>query len=421
MTTPTIPGHPAGHQGGPEGGHQGGRPGGAPAGHGGGHPGGITGVGAVRAEGYVYARAPMLVYWETTLACGLACRHCRASAIAERNPLELTTDEGYRLLDEITRFGRPYPHVVFTGGDPLNRPDLHDLVRAATERGIGCSLAPAATSLLTQEALTSLRGAGIQNISLSLDGSNAERHDGFRGVPGTFETTIQAARWARAAGLPIQVNTLVTDETLPDLPAVYELLKGMDIMRWALFMLISVGRGTDLREISAGESERLNAWLLGLSRVAPFQVKTTEATHYRRLAIRQMEAAGLDADAIASTPVGRGFGIRDGNGIVFVSHEGTVHPSGFLPIPLGNVRTASIVELYRDHPVMRDLRTPEAFKGRCGACEYARVCGGSRARAYAWTGDPLESDPLCPYVPSGDVPAWGMPLATASAPAGTPA
>jgi AdoMet-dependent heme synthase len=385
-----------------------GRPSGHPGGHPGGHPSGITGVGAVRAEGYAYNRAPMLVYWETTLACGLACRHCRATAQPERNPLELTTDEGYRLLDEVTRFGRPYPHVVFTGGDPLNRPDLHDLVRAATERGIGASLAPAATDLLTTEVLVSLREAGVQNISLSIDGSDAARHDGFRGVPGTFEKTLQGARWARAAGLPIQVNTLVTDETLADLPAIYELMLTMDIMRWSLFMLITTGRGSALREVSPADSERLNAWAFGLSRTAPFQVKTTEATHYRRLAIRQMQAAGMDAEAILKTSVGRGFGIRDGNGIVFINHDGTVNPSGFLPIPLGNVRQASIVDLYRDHPVMRALREPEAFKGRCGICEYARVCGGSRARAYAWTGDPLEADPLCPYVPSGDVPAYGM-------------
>jgi len=391
MTT-TIDPVPAGHLGG----------------HPGGHPAGITGVGAVRAEGYVYTLAPMLVYWETTLACGLACRHCRADAMAERNPLELTTEEGYRLLDDITTFGRPYPHVVFTGGDPLNRPDLHELVRAATERGIGASLAPAATPLLTQEVMESLREAGVQNISLSLDGSDPERHDGFRMVEGTFDKTLQAAKWARAAGLPIQVNTLVTDETLADLPAVYELLLGLDIMRWSLFMLITTGRGSGLREITPGESEKLNAWAFNLSRTAPFQVKTTEATHYRRLAIRQMEADGLAFEDILRTSVGRGFGIRDGNGIVFIGHDGTVNPSGFLPIPLGNVREASIVDLYRDHPVMRGLREPEAFRGRCGACEFTRVCGGSRARAYAWTGDPLESDPLCPYVPTGTAPAYGM-------------
>ena len=400
---------PGGH---PGGGHPGSaHPGGAHPGSG--HPGGITGVGAVRAQGYVYDRAPMLVYWETTLACGLACRHCRATAQPERNPLELTTDEGYRLLNDITGFGRPYPHVVFTGGDPLNRPDLHDLVRAATERGIGASLAPAATPLLTQPILESLRDAGIQNISLSIDGSDAERHDGFRMVPGTFDKTLQAAKWARAAGLPIQVNTLVTDETLADLPAIYELLKGMDILRWALFMLITTGRGSTLHEVTPAESEKLNLWLWGLSKDAPFQVKTTEATHYRRIAVRSMEADGMDADAIASSSVGRGFGIRDGNGIVFVSHDGTVNPSGFLPIPLGNVRESSIVDLYRDHPVMRDLRNPEGFKGRCGACEYARICGGSRARAWSWTGDPLEADPLCPYVPSGNVPQYGIVLAAA--------
>jgi len=389
---PTRPGHPGGHPGG---------------GHPGGHPA-ITGVGAVRAEGYAYERAPMLVYWETTLACGLACRHCRATAQPERNPLELTTEEGYALLDEITKFGRPYPHVVFTGGDPLNRPDLHELVRAATERGIGASLAPAATPLLTREVLASLHEAGVQNISLSIDGSDAERHDGFRGVPGTFEKTLQSAKWAREAGLPIQVNTLVTDETLADLPAIYELMGTMDIMRWSLFMLITTGRGSALREVTPIDSERLNAWAFSLTKTALFQIKTTEATHYRRLAIKQMQAAGMTPDEILKTSVGRGFGIRDGNGIVFINHDGTVNPSGFLPIPLGNVRTSSIVDLYRDHEVMRGLRAPEAFKGRCGACEYNRVCGGSRARAYAWTGDPLESDPLCAYVPAGDVPQYGM-------------
>jgi radical SAM protein len=341
----------------------------------------------------------MLVYWEMTNACGLACRHCRASAMAERSPLELTLDEGKRLLDDITGFGRPYPHVVFTGGDPLLRPDLEELVAAATERTIGCSLAPAATGLLTKAALDRLKAAGVQNISLSIDGSTAEIHDGFRGVAGTFETTLESASIAREAGLPIQVNTLITDETLADLPAIYELMTTLDIMRWSLFYLISVGRGSALREVSAVESERLNRWLFDLSRTAPFQVKTTEAMHYRRVAIRAMEAEGMDDEAIARTSVGRGFGIRDGNGIMFVNHDGAVYPSGFLPIAVGNVRETSIVDLYRSSPVFTSLRDTAAFKGRCGRCEYSRICGGSRARAFAWTGDPLESDPLCPYVP----------------------
>lgn len=372
-----------------------------PGGHPGGHPGALP-VGSVKAEGHVYDRAPMLVYWEMTNACGLACRHCRASAMAERSPLELTTAEGHRLLDDITGFGRPYPHVVFTGGDPLLRPDLEELVSGATARGIGCSLAPAATGLLTKEALDRLKSAGIQNISLSIDGSTAEIHDGFRMVAGTFATTLESARIAREAGLPIQVNTLITDETLADLPAIYEVMTTLDIMRWSLFYLISVGRGSALREVSPAESEKLNRWLFELSRTAPFQVKTTEAMHYRRVALRTMQAEGMDDEAIARTSVGRGFGIRDGNGIMFVNHDGAVYPSGFLPIAVGNVRIANVVDLYRSHPVFTSLRDTTRFKGRCGRCEYGRICGGSRARAYAWTGDALESDPLCPYVPPAD-------------------
>jgi radical SAM protein with 4Fe4S-binding SPASM domain len=185
----------------------------------------------------------------------------------------------------------------------------------------------------------------------------------------------------------------------------------MDIMRWSLFMLITTGRGSELKEVTPGESEKLNAWAFELSKTAPFQVKTTEATHYRRLAVRSMEADGKSFEEILATSVGRGFGIRDGNGIVFINHDGTINPSGFLPIPLGNVRTDSIVDVYRDHPLMRALRSPQEFKGRCGVCEWSRVCGGSRARAFMWTGDPLESDPLCPYVPSGNVPQYGMPQA----------
>jgi AdoMet-dependent heme synthase len=388
-------------------------------GHPGGHPGVIGGVGSVRPEGYVYARSPMLVYWETTLSCGLACRHCRAEANLNRAPDELTTEEGLHLLDRLTGFGQPYPHVVFTGGDPLRRPDLETLVAAATARGIGASLAPAATSELTRERLTALKAAGIQTMSLSIDGSTPALHDGFRGVPGTFDGTLAAAALAHEVGLPLQINTLVTDETLADLPAIYELMTTLGIIRWSLFFLISVGRGSALREIDPVAGERLNHWLYGLSIGSPFAIKTTEATHYRRVAIKRMQAGGLDPAAIAATSVGRGFGVRDGNGIMFVSSNGTVYPSGFLPLAVGNVRVDDPVALYRSHPVFTGLRDVDQLKGRCGRCEYAEVCGGSRARAYAWTGDVLESDPLCPYVPSGlprvrfDVPATTLAAATA--------
>ena len=269
-----------------------------PGGHPGGHP---TAVGAVRPEGYIFARAPMLVYWETTLSCGLACKHCRATAMPDRDPAELSTAEGFALLDRVTAFGRPYPHLVFTGGDPLRRPDLETLVTAATARGIGASLAPAVPPDMTIERLAALQAAGIQTMSLSIDGSDATRHDEFRGVPGTFEMTMQAVEWAHQLGLPLQINTLVTDETLADLPAAYELMKTLGIMRWSLFFLISMGRGSSLREIGPVDSERLNDWLYDLSKTSPFQIKTTEATHYRRVAIRRMLAEGMDQAAIAAT------------------------------------------------------------------------------------------------------------------------
>ncbi len=375
-------------------------PGGHAGGHPGGHPGALPGVGAVKPRGLVYDRAPMLVYWETTLACGLACRHCRATAVPERSPLELTTQEGLGLLDRILGFGQPLPHIVFTGGDPLRRPDLEELVIGATERGIGASLAPAVTPDFTKARLASLKAAGIQTISLSLDGSSPELHDGLRGVPGTFAMTMEAATWAHEVGLPIQVNTLVTDTTLADLPAIYEVVGKMGILRWSLFFLISVGRGSVLREITPAQSEKLFGWLYDLSAVAPFQIKTTEATHYRRVATRRMQQDGKTEEEILRTSVGRGFGVRDGNGIIFVAHDGNVYPSGFLPLAVGNVRTDDLVALYREHPVFRSLRDTSQFKGRCGACSYVERCGGSRARAYAWTGDVLEADPLCPYVPS---------------------
>jgi AdoMet-dependent heme synthase len=375
------------------------RPAAHPGGHPGGHPGALPGVGAVKPRGLVYDRAPMLVYWETTLACGLACRHCRATAVPERSPLELTTQEGFGLLDRVLGFGDPLPHIVFTGGDPLRRPDLEALVAGATERGIGASLAPAVTPDLTKDRLASLKAAGIQTISLSLDGSSPELHDGLRGVPGTFAMTMRAAEWAHEVGLPIQVNTLITDTTLEDLPAIYEVVGRMGILRWSLFFLISVGRGTVLQEITPAQSEKLFGWLYDLSKVAPFQVKTTEATHYRRVATRRMEQDGLADEEIVRTSVGRGFGIRDGNGIMFISHDGNVFPSGFLPLAVGSVRTDDIVELYRGHPVFTALRDTRRYKGRCGACQHVERCGGSRARAFAWTGDYLEADPLCPFVP----------------------
>ena len=362
----------------------------------------VHGIGSVKPDGWAYDRAPMIVYWELTNACGLACRHCRATAMPHAAPGELTTAEGIKVLDDIAGFAAPgeaLPHVVMTGGDPLRRADLETLVAEAGRRGIGVSLAPAVTDLLTRQRLEWMKAAGIQAISLSLDGSTAQLHDGVRMVPGTFDATLAALDTAAQIGLSVQVNTLVTAATAADLPAVFDLLSRHTLQQWSLFFLISIGRGAELTELAPGEAERVLAWAQSVGRDAPFRVKTTEAMHYRRLGAAALLRAGKTREQIEALPMARAFGIRDGNGIVFVSDKGDVTPSGFLPLSVGNVRQTSLVSLYRDAGLMRSLRDPDQFKGRCGRCEFRDWCGGSRARAYAWTGDPLESDPMCPYVP----------------------
>jgi len=355
-------------------------------------------MGRVRQD---FSKNPMLVYWEMTQACGLACKHCRAEAMPSSHPLELTTEESKAFLRQLLDFGDPLPHLILTGGDPLRRKDIYQLIDYARSLGLEVSITPSATPELTNEAITKLHQYGIQALGLSLDGSTAAKHDAIRNVPGTFEHTMEAARHAGRLGLPIQVNTLVSEETADDLPAIYELLRtSFPVMRWSLFFLISVGRGKALNPVSREQGGRIMNWVLDLVATAPFTVKTTEAPSYRRLALNRMRAAGMPAAQIKSSSVYRGFQIRDGHGIVFVSHLGDIYPSGFLPLRCGNVRTGSLVDLYRNSEIFRGLHTPNEFHGKCGICEYRHICGGSRARAFAYTGDALGSDPFCPYQPA---------------------
>jgi len=342
----------------------------------------------------------MLVYWEMTQACGLACKHCRAEAMAQPHPLELTTLESQSFMKQVAAFGSPLPHLILTGGDPLRRHDLYPLITFARGLGLDVSITPSATPELTEGAITRLRQFGIQSLGLSLDGSCAEKHDAIRAIPGTFERTMAAARHAGRIQIPIQVNTLVSEETVDDLPAIYELLRtSFPVMRWSLFFLISVGRGKALNEVSPAQGERVMKWVLDLSEHAPFLVKTTEAPSFRRIAIEKMKAAGVTGDEMRSSGVYKAFQIRDGHGIVFVSNLGEIYPSGFLPLRCGNVRKDSLVDVYRSSATFRALHCPDEFHGKCGACEYSYVCGGSRARSFAHTGDALGSDPFCPYQP----------------------
>lgn len=341
---------------------------------------------------FIYADRPQRVYWEVTRACDLACRHCRAEAVPEASAGELSHEEGRRLLEQLAGFGAPLPHLVLTGGDALKRGDLFELIDAARELGFAVSVAPSATPLLTADAMQRLRASHVDAISLSLDGSTAERHDAIRGIHGTYERTLEAARVAREQQLPFQVNTLVCEETVDDLPAIYEQVVQMGAARWSLFFLVTVGRGEVLAPITPDRAEALLEWvstLGGRPGSGKPVVTTTEAPHLRRITSQRQRG-----------PSNHGAGIRDGNGIMFISHIGDICPSGFLEIPTGNVRDVSPVDVYRSSALFQLLRQPELFADRCGRCEFHFVCGGSRARAYASSGNPLGQDPLCLHEPA---------------------
>ena len=354
---------------------------------------------APQAKARDYSSNPLIVYWEMTRACALACRHCRAEAMPFADPLQLSEAEGRRLLQQIVTFGSPIPHLVLTGGDPLERCDLYRLISHAVGMGISTSITPAATPKLTPDAISKLRDHGIDSLGLSLDGSCPERHDAIRRVGGCFDVTIRAARTAQEFAIPIQVNTLVSQETVDDLPAIYELLETFKVMRWSLFFLIAIGRGSVLQELTPEDAESVMEWIYELSKAAPFAITTTEAPSFRRVALQKMHAEGRTLNQIHSSSIFRAFGIRDGNGIVFVAHDGDVYPSGFLPVAAGNVRESELADIYRTSPMFQAIRNPADFKGKCGYCEYRALCGGSRARAFAHTGDALNSDPLCSYQP----------------------
>ncbi len=239
-----------------------------------------------------YEQTPLNVYWEMTQACALACRHCRAEAMPAPHPNELSLGEGKALLAQITEFGQPLPQLILTGGDPLLRPDLFELIDEAHRLGIGVSITPAATPALTRDLLVRLIEHGVEGLGLSLDGSTAERHDSIRGVLGTFDRTMQAISWATELKIPLQVNTLCAAETASDMPALFELLRPYGVTRWSLFFLISVGRGRVLEALAPEAAEQLMAWIYETSRRAPFTVATTEAPSYRRVAIERMREDG---------------------------------------------------------------------------------------------------------------------------------
>lgn len=348
-----------------------------------------------------YADAPRNVYWETTIACDLVCRHCRADAIPRRDPLELAGVDATMFLEDVRRMGSM---LILTGGDPMKRRDLFELIAEARDLHIPTSITPSATPGLTRDVVRRFRELGCAAMGLSLDGPSADVHDAFRGVTGTFQRTLDALTWAADAGLPVQINTTVTQDSLPHLPALYDLLReraAPPVRRWSLFLLIPVGRGSTLAMPTAAQVEALFGWAYDVARDAPFHVSTVEAPHYRRFWIERRLAEGATPAEIERAGKRMGFGVRDGHGVIFVSHRGDVYPAGFLPAPrLGNVRERPLSEIYRDAPALAALRDMDGLRGKCGGCGFRWICGGSRARAYGMTGDALGTDPACVYEPA---------------------
>ena len=344
-----------------------------------------------------FDQAPMLVIWEVTQACDLECVHCRASAQSERSPSELSTEQGYRLLDEIRSFGEPL--MVFTGGDPLKRPDLYDLIRYSVKIGLRTNVTPSATPLLTAEAIDGFKAAGVSRMAISVDGPDAASHDDFRGIPGTFDRAMFALRHARDIGLDTQFQTTVTRRNMTRLPEIAEICKEVRSRMWSLFFLIVTGRAGEGDDLLAPEYEQVFAYMYELSKTAPFGIKTTEAMHYRRYVAQRMKAEHGARSEAAKDVAFRTSGVSDGKGFVFVSHQGEIFPSGFLPVSGGNVLKDSLTDVYRNSDLFKQLRDTTQREGKCGICEYQKTCGGSRSRAYALTGDFLAEDPRCVYQP----------------------
>ncbi len=346
-----------------------------------------------------FSQNPFIAIWEVTRACQLHCLHCRAEAQRHRNPLELTTDEGKRLIDQIAEM--EHPLLVFTGGDPLERDDLFEFMRYARTKDLEIAMTPSATPRVTREALKEAQDAGLARCAFSLDGSTAAIHDKFRGTSGSYDLTIHALETLRDIGMPIQLNTTVSRYNLEDLEHIADLAERYATVLWSVFFLVPTGRARSKDMISPEEAESVMEWLYEQSQTRSFDVKTTAAPHYRRVVLGHRAQAGIvGRDFTASSQGLRSQkGVNDGNGFVFISHTGDVYPSGFLPVVAGNIRKDRLADVYRNSTVFQELRDPSLLKGKCGACEFRDVCGGSRARAYGVTGDYLESDPACAYVP----------------------
>lgn len=361
-----------------------------------------------------FNRKPLFVCWEMTKSCLLSCKHCRAKAIRRSLPGELDHDAGVRLIEQIREFGEPYPALLLTGGDPLMRSDFMEIVKRAKELGIYTAVAASVTPLLSVETLNRMKELDVDIVSVSLDGASPGTHDTIRGVPGTWAATIHAIRNAASSGLRMQVNTTVMRNNLWELADVFHSVKEAGAIAWEVFFLVRTGRGALLDDPGPSECEEVMHFLYDASQYG-IPVRTSEGPQFRRVYMQRQKGASPPVGELyahlssrlrllegqpVNAPKLRLNATGDGKGVIFVGHDGEVYPSGFLPLPLGNVTTQSLTEIYTSNPTLVGLRDPSRLEGKCRSCEYGVICGGSRSRAFAEYKDAFQSDPACPYIPA---------------------
>ncbi len=342
-----------------------------------------------------------LVAWETTRNCNLACMHCRASATIDTFSGELDTDAAFRLLDQISQVGKPI--IILTGGEPLLRPDIFDIARCGTQKGLRMVMAPNGT-LITEKFAKQMADAGIQRISISLDGATTETHDRFRGVDGAFEGALRGIKLAKEAGVEFQINTTITKTNLKEIPEIQELAIKLGAVAHHIFLLVPTGRGKYIvdQEITAAEYERTLNWFYDQREKSPLQLKATCAPHYYRILRQRAKQEGKTVTFKTHGMDALTRGCLGGTGFCFISHRGIVQPCGFLDVNCGDITKTSFADIWNGSDTFLSLRNFNNLNGKCGRCEFRKVCGGCRARAYEATGDFLAEEPLCSYQPISD-------------------
>ncbi len=342
-------------------------------------------------------KPPRLIAWELTNACNLACIHCRASAIKDPAPDELSTAEAKHFVDELVEYK---PIIILTGGEPLLRSDVYDIAKYASGHGLRVVLATNGT-ILTPDIAKKLKDVGIQRVSISIDGSTKETHDIFRGETGAFEAALFGIDILKNAGISFQINTTITKRNLTEIPNIYELALELGASALHIFLLVPTGRGEEIEseEIPSEEYERVLNWFYDKSKTSRIQLKATCAPHYFRIMRQRAKTEGIKITRETHGLEAMTKGCLGGSGFCFVSSKGDVYPCGYLPALAGNIRQKPFKMIWEKSKVFNDLRDMGKLKGKCGECEYRAVCGGCRARAYALTGDYLDEEPYCMYVP----------------------